>query len=193
MVVVLPSSDAVEGLCQRLLRLRTRLVPPRRGIVLLAGTPGSGKSTVSQAVVLRLAALGICDVSMISMVNHDICQYARLPPQKLIGCQDGYHYPKTLLSTFKNPVEAFRRRGAPFTFNAMAFLETVVTISSTPVIGDENAIAFLSVPGFDHAVQDPTPGTVPIMSDAGIVIIEGNYTLLDEEPWRNIAPLADEK
>lgn len=42
---------------------------PARLLVALAGVPGSGKSTVSQALLLELAAKGIEDVVVVPMVR----------------------------------------------------------------------------------------------------------------------------
>jgi putative protein kinase ArgK-like GTPase of G3E family len=39
-----------------------------RSLVALAGVPGSGKSTVSQALLVELAARGIYDVAVVPMV-----------------------------------------------------------------------------------------------------------------------------
>jgi pantothenate kinase len=57
----------------------------------------------------------------------------------------------------------------------------------------EAAQTAFRIPSFDHAVQDPVEGDIPIPSSTKIVIVEGNYTLLDEETWNEIARLADEK
>jgi putative protein kinase ArgK-like GTPase of G3E family len=43
--------------------------PPSRTLVALAGVPGSGKSTVSAALLVELAARGITDVAVVPMVR----------------------------------------------------------------------------------------------------------------------------
>jgi pantothenate kinase len=53
--------------------------------------------------------------------------------------------------------------------------------------------SFLHAPSFDHALQDPVAGGIPISSRTRLVIVEGNYTLYDEEPWRGVAALCSEK
>jgi hypothetical protein len=42
-------------------------------------------------------------------------------------------------------------------------------------------------------VGDPVPDAIHISSAARIVIVEGNYTLLNEKPWNRIAALVDER
>ncbi|KAJ4289052.1 hypothetical protein N0V90_011394 [Kalmusia sp. IMI 367209] len=147
--------------------------PPSRILVALAGVPGSGKSTVSQALLSELAARGVDDVTVVPM--------------------DGFHYTKKTLSSLANPAEAFKRRGAPFTFDASAFVALVKSIKNLPVTGPENPEQFLYAPSFDHAIQDPIENAIPISSRNRLIIIEGNYTLLDEDPWREVATLCQEK
>jgi len=48
-------------------------------------------------------------------------------------------------------------------------------------------------PSFDHAVQDPVENDIVVSSRSRIVIIEGNYTLLDQKPWNEIPYLCDER
>jgi pantothenate kinase len=57
----------------------------------------------------------------------------------------------------------------------------------------EDASVIVRAPSFDHAVQDPVLDTILISSSDRIVIVEGNYLLLDEAPWNKIAPIADER
>ncbi|KAL1607958.1 hypothetical protein SLS60_002897 [Paraconiothyrium brasiliense] len=147
--------------------------PPSRILVALAGVPGSGKSTVSAALLLELAAKGIADVAVVPM--------------------DGFHLTKKELSQLPDPKEAFARRGAPFTFNAPAFLSLVQSLKVLPVTNTSAPEQFLYAPSFDHALQDPVANSIPISSRTRVVIVEGNYTLLDEEPWREVAALCDEK
>jgi pantothenate kinase len=51
----------------------------------------------------------------------------------------------------------------------------------------------LGAPGFDHAVGDPVPDAIIIKSTCRALVVEGNYTLLSQEPWNEIANLAEEK
>ena len=107
--------------------------------------------------------------------------------------QDGYHFPKSALSAFDNPEQAFRRRGAPFTYDADAFVKLVMALRNSPVTAsDELQLAF-RVPSFDHSIQDPVHNDICVSSSDRIVILEGNYLLLDEEPWNVVAKLADER
>jgi pantothenate kinase len=46
-------------------------------------------------------------------------------------------------------------------------------------------------PSFDHAVKDPTPDAIGITPRHRVVLIEGLYTLLSVEPWRQAAELLE--
>jgi pantothenate kinase len=113
--------------------------------------------------------------------------------QANLRSQDGYHFPKSVLSAFENPERAFRRRGAPFTYDADAFVKLVVALRTSPVTASDAPQLAFRVPSFDHSIQDPVQNDIYVSSSDRIVILEGNYLLLDEEPWNVIAKLADEK
>lgn len=86
-----------------------------------------------------------------------------------------------------------RRRGAPFTFDAEGFVKLVKAIKDMPVTADGEAEEFLYAPSFDHAVQDPVLKAIPISSRSRLIIVEGNYTLLDQSPWNNVSGIWEEK
>jgi pantothenate kinase len=73
-----------------------------------AGAPGSGKSTVCDALL-------------------------RAVPRAAVLPMDGFHLPRSQLDTFPDPGEAHRRRGAHWTFDAQRFvscLEAARTLGS---------------------------------------------------------------
>ena len=73
------------------------------------------------------------------------------------------------------------RRGAPWTFDAPKFFEAVKLLAA----GESD----VSLPAFDHAKGDPEPDAVLVQQNTKIVIVEGNYLLLDEPVWRDLATL----
>lgn len=165
--------------------------PTRRILIAMAGVPGSGKTTISDALMQELNKHGIHDVAVLPMVRPAcLPQYTQQHPLTL---QDGFHYSRATLSSFSDPVQAFQRRGAPFTFDATGLLELVVLLSKIPVTACDEPQIITKVPGFDHALKDPVPDAITISSRTKVVIIEGNYTLLNGEPWSNIAGLVHDK
>lgn len=51
----------------------------------------------------------------------------------------------------------------------------------------------LWLPSFDHAKQDPVPLDICVPATARVVILEGNYVLLNQHPWSQIGEMADER
>ncbi|ABM04510.1 phosphoribulokinase/uridine kinase family protein [Psychromonas ingrahamii 37] len=90
---------------------------------------------------------------------------------------DGFHYYRHELDKMNDPAEAYARRGAPFTFNAPKFVNAVIKARQ------EGEGLF---PGFDHNSGDPVENDISLNKDSKIVLIEGNYLLLDEKPWSQL-------
>jgi pantothenate kinase len=62
-----------------------------------------------------------------------------------------------------------------------------------PITSADGLEQFIYAPSFDHALKDPVEAAIPISSRNRLVIIEGNYTLLDQKPWSEIAVMCTEK
>ncbi|KAI2624051.1 P-loop containing nucleoside triphosphate hydrolase protein [Xylaria nigripes] len=99
---------------------------------------------------------------------------------------DGYHLTRAQLSAMPDPETAHARRGAEFTFDGAAFLSLVRALRSPPT-------TTIFAPSFDHAVKDPKENDIAIEPGHRIVVFEGNYVVLDKEPWREAAVLMDER
>jgi pantothenate kinase len=77
------------------------------------------------------------------------------------------------------------RKGAPDTFDAEGFVELLRRLRQ-PV--DDVVYA----PVFDRQVEASIANAIAIDRRIALVITEGNYLLLDQEPWAPIARLLDE-
>jgi pantothenate kinase len=53
--------------------------------------------------------------------------------------------------------------------------------------------AIIKAPSFDHALKDPVEDDIKIGAETSVIILEGNYLLLDIETWRDISELVDVK
>ncbi len=87
---------------------------------------------------------------------------------------DGYHYYRNELDEMADPVEAHARRGAPFTFDSTRFVNDLVKARSS---GEG------TFPTFDHRAGDPVENAIRLSRADRIVLVEGNYLLLDTVPW----------
>jgi pantothenate kinase len=107
--------------------------------------------------------------------------------------QDGFHHPKSTLGAFSDPANAFLRRGAPFTYDAEAFVAAVKYLRASKVTADHDAALDILWPSFDRATQDPVSDDIVIPSTTKVVILEGNYVLLNQSPWNQIASLVQDR
>lgn len=99
---------------------------------------------------------------------------ARLGKLLTIIPLDGYHYYRRELDAMEDPQEAHTRRGAPFTFNSSRFVHDLIKAR-----GSGEGV----FPSFDHAAGDPVEEAIRLHKGRQIVLVEGNYVLLDTEPW----------
>ncbi|KAJ3052265.1 hypothetical protein HK097_006629, partial [Rhizophlyctis rosea] len=90
------------------------------------------------------------------------------------------------LDRLPDPVEAHRRRGAPFTFNPHALVSLVRHLRNEP------HIEHIKAPSFDHAIGDPVEDDIVVLPFHKILILEGLYLHLAEHPWKDVHNLADE-
>ena len=128
-----------------------------RVIIGIAGSPGSGKTTLTTSLVERLGE-----------------RAAHLP-------MDGFHLANRTLERLGRR----ERKGAIDTFDGhgfVALLERVRTETEHSVYA----------PSFRREVDEPVAGEIAIEPAARIVIVEGNYLLVEQDPWVRVRNLLDE-
>jgi pantothenate kinase len=183
--------DVSAILQDRILSLLHILTPQRRIMIALAGVPGAGKSTIASILLERLHEAGVCDVVVAPMVSPTFAY------EKINSCrwhlQDGFQYTRANLATFADPVEAFRRWGASFTFNVKSFGEMAYSLRYTPVAEQDDPSRDFWMPSFDHPKQDSIPLDICVPATTRVVVLEGNYLLLNQHPWSQIGRIADER
>lgn len=146
--------------------------PQGRLVIGVAGGPGSGKTTLAKAVG--------------KLLNDEKAREGEVPFATVVP-MDGFHLTRTQLDEMKDPVEAHKRRGAPWTFDGMGVVAMVKKLKQ------QTRDEIVKVPTFDHEIKDPVPNGLEVNGATPIVIVEGNYLLLDEEPWNEIGAYLDEK
>jgi pantothenate kinase len=91
---------------------------------------------------------------------------------------DGFHFDDAVLVARG----ARARKGAPDTFDVAGFRHLLTRLRTE----DEVAI-----PLFDRDLEISRAGADIVGPDDRILIVEGNYLLLNEAPWPDLAPLFD--
>jgi pantothenate kinase len=80
--------------------------------------------------------------------------------------------------------EAYARRGAHWTFDGTAFVAAIRRLKQQGAA---------SLPSFDHGVGDPIEDDIQIdAARHAVVLVEGNYLFLEQEPWVQLRQLFDD-
>lgn len=96
---------------------------------------------------------------------------------------DGYHLAQVELERLGRA----QRKGAPDTFDAAGYAAMLRRLRQQGA--DETVYA----PDFRREIEEPVAGALPVFAATPLVITEGNYLLLDDDPaWAPVADLLDE-
>lgn len=93
---------------------------------------------------------------------------------------DGFHLANTELRRLGRA----DRKGAPDTFDAAGYAALLRRLREAV---DETVYA----PTFDHVLNEPVAGAIPVPPDTEVIVTEGNYLLLDTPPWDRVRGLLD--
>ena len=93
---------------------------------------------------------------------------------------DGFHYDDLHLV----PAGLRPRKGAPDTFDVGGLRHLLLRLRA-------NEEAAVAVPVFDRGIEIARAGARLIPASVRVIVCEGNYLLLDQEPWNSLRPLFD--
>jgi len=102
----------------------------------------------------------------------------RMAGAPIVG-MDGFH----LANDHLVGVDLIHRKGAHYTFDAWGFVSLVRRIS------EQGADEVVYAPVFDRSIEDSIGSALPIALGDRLVIVEGNYLLLELPPWNEIRGL----
>lgn len=162
------TEHAVQELFLPLLNRLTKMQKEkgRRLLVLLAAPPGAGKSTLASFLEkLSLEEEGLCPIQAIGM--------------------DGFHRMQEDLlqhSTEKDGkrISLVEIKGAPVTFDLNGLKNRIREVASGAVCG---------WPIYDRLLHNPVDQAITVSRD--IILLEGNYLLLEDEGWSELSAFAD--
>lgn len=103
------------------------------------------------------------------------------PQRAQVVPMDGFHLANVELQRLGRA----DRKGAPDTFDGAGYLALLRRLRGQ---GDDIVYA----PEFRREIEEPIAGAIAVLPQTQLVITEGNYLLLDEEPWAGAAVLLDE-
>ena len=94
---------------------------------------------------------------------------------------DGFHLAQATLERLGRA----HRKGAPDTFDADGYVALLRRLRM-----DDGATVW--APAFRRDLEEPVAGSIAVRPDVVLVVTEGNYLLLPDGPWADVAPLCDE-
>ncbi len=157
-------TDIFKPLLEKLVELKKE--KNARVIVYLAAPPGAGKTTVS-------------------LFLEDLYKEMDQPYSFQAIAMDGFHHYNAYLNkhtTVRNGRQDLLKKykGIPDTFDLHALKEKIEALTTHDQV---------DWPTYDRALHDVSEETVEV--DADIVLIEGNYLLLDREGWNTLTEYCD--
>ncbi|SFB73562.1 nucleoside/nucleotide kinase family protein [Butyrivibrio sp. YAB3001] len=162
------SEDTINNIFLPLLSKITALQKEkdRRILALLAAPPGAGKSTL------------VSFLERLSKESHDFTEL------QAIG-MDGFHRRQEYLlshNTIRDGKEIpmVDIKGAPETFDLELLQSRIKDVISKEKVG---------WPTYDRHLHNPIENAITVEKD--IVLLEGNYLLLDMDGWRDLKDFAD--
>nr|WP_240538546.1 nucleoside/nucleotide kinase family protein [Rhodoferax sp. PAMC 29310] len=134
-------------------------------------------ASASERVILGLVAPPGAGKSTLAQAVH-----AAFPLQSQIVPMDGFHLANVELARLGRS----GRKGAADTFDASGFLSLLHRIRS------QAPGEMIYAPDFRRDLEEGVAGAIPVFAETPLIIVEGNYLLLDEGPWAEVRGVLNE-
>lgn len=144
-------------------------ISPAELVPLLLGLGGTSRIVVAIAGAPGSGKSTLAE-TLAATLNDRVAGTAAVLPM------DGFHFDDIVL----NERGLRARKGAPETFDVLGFAHLLDRVR-------RNAEPEIAVPIFDRALEIARAGARLIPSTVRIVIVEGNYLLLDRLPWSELS------
>jgi pantothenate kinase len=132
-----------------------------RVMVGLVGPPGSGKSTLAEALAARFSQ--------------------ELGPRTAVAVpMDGFHLSNVELDR----LGLADRKGAPQTFDAVGYVHLLRRLRS-----ESDTLVY--APAYSRVLHESIGGAIPVGPQVRLVVTEGNYLLVPDQPWAGVRELLD--
>jgi pantothenate kinase len=105
-----------------------------------------------------------------------------LPGRAQVVPMDGFHLAQVELQRLGRA----ERKGAPDTFDRAGYVALLRRVRG------QRADEIVYAPEFRREIEEPVAGAIAVLPQTQLVITEGNYLLLQEDSWAEVAPLLDE-
>lgn len=163
---VFPDNNIVE-IHEPLVEKLTRLYHEKkeRVIVFLCAPPGSGKSTLA------------------AFWEYLSQQEEHLEPLQVLPF-DGFHYPNTVLDK-----QSIERNGKLISLRSIKGADETFDLPTLTHKLKQLKTADPKWPYYDRNLHDPVEDAISVSRN--IVVVEGNWLLLDKPEWKNLSALAD--
>ena len=106
---------------------------------------------------------------------------AALGEHAVLVPMDGFHLAQARLAV----LGLAATKGAIDTFDAGGFVHLLARLRAA----DEPVV---HAPEFHREIEEPVAGAIAVPRDIPLVVVEGNYLLVDSGAWRDVRPLLDE-
>lgn len=104
------------------------------------------------------------------------------PGQIQVVPMDGFHLANVELDRLGRR----QRKGAPDTFDAFGFVALLKRLRM------QTANDVVYAPSYERSLEEGIAGAIAIGANTPLLVVEGNYLLLNDSPWNQVQTLLDE-